>query len=261
MHIKKFSFNNYGESVEFYNQNGFVIFSDLVPKDILNDIINQIESMIFHQYNTVFKSKRNPNKSIDEVLLKLSNKNDKYRERLYKIIQELPSLSQLGCYNRFYKLARDLDIEIPTLRSSQIRSDIPNDDRFLIPPHQEIKGIRSHNTLSFITAINKITKNMGAIQIAPGSFKLGPIIPTIDSNSDYQYVDKKYYEKFPLVQIPLDIGETLMFNMFTIHGSMPNKSKTKIRWSHILRIEDATKMPYLELDDSYNKYNLKEAKY
>jgi len=261
MKVKKFSVNNLKTALVYYKKYGAVIFSDLVPNRLIDNQIKEIKILITNQYKSVF-GKENTNKvDVDDCLIGLSQKDDRYRERLYNILQELPSNAKFSSHSMYYKIAKELGIKIPSLRASQVRVDIPDDNRFLIPPHQEIKGIRSNNTLTFISAIKKITKQMGAVQVALGSFKLGPTIPTIKKGSDYQYVDKKYYQKFPLIQVPLNSGETLMFNMYTIHGSCPNTTKKNIRWSHVLRIEDASRMPYLDLDDKYEKYNLKEAKY
>ena len=44
--------------------------------------------------------------------------------------------------------------------------------------------------------------------------------------------------------------------MYTIHGSGKNISN-KVRWSNILRIEDANNMPHLDGDDYMKSFNLK----
>ena len=61
-------------------------------------------------------------------------------ERIYKIIQDLPSNKRLCLNKNFYKICKILQLNSPTIKSNQIRMDLPFSEKFLIPPHQEIKG-------------------------------------------------------------------------------------------------------------------------
>jgi ectoine hydroxylase-related dioxygenase (phytanoyl-CoA dioxygenase family) len=257
--IDKFFYNELNQALNYYKTNGVVIFKDLVPENLIKIQHIQINALISNQFSIVF-GKNTKALNTDTKLIELAKKDDRYRERLYNVIQELPVNSNFGAFKNFYEISKKLGIKIPSLRASQIRVDMPNENRFLIPPHQEIKGIRSDNTLTFITAINDITNKMGTLRLAKGSFRLGPLQPEFSDNSEYQYVNEELYRNYPLKQVPLKKGETIMFNMYSIHGSCPNLTSKKIRWSHILRIEDSANMPYLNLDDQFEKFDFKEAR-
>ena len=62
---------------------------------------------------------------------------------------------------------------------------------------------------------------------------------------------------FPLTFFDINKREILMTNTLTIHKSRSNVTSNKIRWSFIIRYEDSKKMPYLDLNDDYKKFDLK----
>ena len=62
---------------------------------------------------------------------------------------------------------------------------------------------------------------------------------------------------FPLTFFDINKREILMTNTLTIHKSRSNVTSNKIRWSFKTRYEDSKKMPYLDLNDDYKKFDLK----
>ena len=260
MKKKVFNFkSDLKKGLNFYNEFGFCIFKNIISKKDIDNINKEIESIVQNQAQKhLSKKERKKIKSIDESLIKLSKKNDELRSRIYNVIQDLPSVKKFSLNKNFLKIVKILGISIPLIKTAQIRMDMPKEKKFLIPPHQEIKNIRSPNMIFFNTALKKITNNMGTINIAPKSFNLGPIIPTVNNKFNYQYIDKKlYFKKYPLKYFELNKGETLLINKLTIHGSRKNTTDYKIRWSTIVRYEDAKKMPFLDLNDSYKQFDLK----
>jgi len=252
---KVFDFNkNFSKSITFYKKYGFVIYKNLIGKNHIQEINFDLRKIISQQYFKYFSDTKT---TTDEKLIKLSKKNDKFRERIYKIIQDLPSNKRLCLNKNFYKICKSLKLNAPTIKSNQIRMDLPFSEKFLIPPHQEIKGTKSDNLIFFITALTKTTKDMGAISLYPESFKLGPLIPNTKKNKRYQFVNPKYFKNLSNEKFNLQKGETIFLNMYTIHGSNKNVSENKIRWSSIIRFEDFSRMPYLDLNDEYLKYDLK----
>jgi ectoine hydroxylase-related dioxygenase (phytanoyl-CoA dioxygenase family) len=258
--MKKKVFNfvtDYMKAIQYFHKFGFCIFKNIVSLDDINNVNKEIKEIIKNQSLKHLKKKL-ASKDSDQLLIKLSKKNDKYRSRIYTVIQDLPSVKKISLNKKFLKIISKLGISIPLIKTAQIRMDMPKEKRFLIPPHQEVKNVKSDNMLFFNTALKKITKKMGTINISPKSHKLGKMIPLVNKFHKYQYIDKTIYKKkFPLTCFELNKGETLMLNMLTIHGSRKNTTTNKIRWSFITRYEDAKRMPYLDLDDSFKKFDLK----
>ena len=257
---KTFDFDvNFKEAMSFYRSFGFCVFRNIYKKNNFVPIFKKIEQITNSQLDNLIASKDFKKKqSIDKKIVYLQKKNDLFRKNLYDVMQGFPETANLGLNKKIYKVAKFLNIKVPILRTSQIRMDLPKDRRFLIPPHQEVKGIRSPNMIFFISAMRDINNNMGSLNLSPGSFLLNSLLPKTSDKNKYQFVDKKIYKKYPLIFFPLLAGETILLNMNTIHGSRSNISK-KIRWSSIVRIEDAQSMPHLiKLDSSFiEKYDLK----
>lgn len=244
------------ELLDFFDKNGFAIINDSpLQKDVtrIKEDINKVirNQLVKHGFEI------NGNE-IEKPFIEYCRGNDDLRRRFYDLIQDLPSLKHYSTQTYFQNFARELGVELPILRTSQIRMDIPKDERFLIPPHQEIRSIRSPNMVFFITPLCDTSPEMGGLQFAPGSHKLGPLMPETSEKESYQFIpEEKFIDKHPLNASNLKFGTTLLLNMYTIHGSGKNVSD-KIRWSIITRYEDAFNMPFLSGDDSFvANYNLK----
>ena len=254
----KFDFNkDFSKALKYYEKNGIVIFKDFFSKKLIDNLNMDIAKIATNQCQKhKIEIKKNQN-VLHNGLIELAKKNDILRSRIYEIIQELPSLLNLAGSKKIYYIAKKLKIQMPILRSLQIRMDLPYQDKFLIPPHQEIKGIRSPNMIFFITALDNIDSKMGAVNVSKKSFQLGPISPSVNKKNKYQFVPNEIFKKkYPLKPLPLKKGETALINMYTIHASGNNISN-KIRWTNIIRIEDAGKMPFLDNNNELDIYNLK----
>jgi len=254
----RFSISNWSSAHQFFEDQGFVILQDAISAPMMDEIKANVRSLIEQQVqkhiepNASFK----PNYGFDRGVQELANLNDIYRQRLYELIQNLPALYKVATNSVFLDLMQRLGISLPAI-SAQIRMDMPGDKRFLIPPHQEISGIKSTNFRFMILALEDTPTISGALTAAPGSHKLGPVVPRAYEALRYQYVPpESYIHEHPLKQIPLRAGECLVLHKLLIHGSTENKSDT-IRWSSIFRCEDMANMPYLDGDDSYKKFALK----
>jgi len=256
--IKKvFDFDcNLDKGLNYYKNNGFCIFKNVFNSNNLEKLIYKIENIVDYQLKDLeVKSKF---KNLDEKIIFLAKKNDEYRKRLYETIQKLPHLMNLTSNKKLFKVVKNLNISFPLIRNPQIKKEFPKKKKIFIPSNSKKKNNKITYLVFFITAIKDISNLMGSIYISPKSFKLGPIEPTTSKKLNYQFIDKKKYQKkYPLKFFPLKQGETIMINMYAIHGSRENNSNI-IRWSNIIRFEDAYNMPFLKLKDSYyKKFNLK----
>jgi hypothetical protein len=257
--LPRFSYKEKNAAYLFFKENGCVIFRDALDLKLIDAMKRELQAVIQQQVRKHLRSCSEflTGNGFDRGLLELGKSNDLLRRRLYDVIQGLTSLYQFGFSSPFLAIAKDLGVEIPILRVTQFRMDLPEDERFLIPPHQEIKGIRSPNLIFMITPLVDISEQKGAIQIAPGSHKLGPIVPSVEENVNYQFIPEEMYrDMYPIQQVPMVVGETLVMNMYTIHGSAPNTTQ-ETRWQSIIRFEDAAHLPYLDGDDSLQKFDIK----
>ena len=93
------------------------------------------------------------------------------------------------------------------------------------PLHQDWSYFPTQNNtmIAAMIHISDSTEEMGCLRLVPGSNKLGKI-----KNSDGHSFVKEIHNNYPLKSVtPIEAkkGDVLFFHSFTIHGSMPNKSK------------------------------------
>jgi len=256
--LPRFRFADRDAAYAFFEQNGCVIFSDVVSVAQIDDVKREIGSVISQQVDKHLEPQQPLREGFgfDRGLIELAEFDDELRRRLYESLQNLPSLYRILTGSRFFEIIGDLGVEKPS-PYVQLRLDLPGDERFLIPPHQEISAIKSPNFRFMIVPLADTPREGGALSAALGSHKLGPIVPESDPDFRYQYVDpRKYEEQYPLRQIPMVAGEALVLDKLLIHGSTENTS-SQVRWSTILRSEDLANMPYLDGDDSHANYTRK----
>ena len=77
--------------------------------------------------------------------------------------------------------------------------------------------------IAAVVHISDSTEEMGCLRLIPGSNKLGKV-----KNSDGHSFLKEIHGRYPLKSVmPIEgkKGDVLFFHSFTIHGSMPNRSK------------------------------------
>ena len=100
--MKKKVFNfvtDYMKAIQYFHKFGFCIFKNIVSLDDINNVNKEIKEIIKNQsLNQSLKhlKKKLASKDSDQLLIKLSKKNDKYRSRIYTVIQDLPSVKKIS---------------------------------------------------------------------------------------------------------------------------------------------------------------------
>ncbi|VVB71389.1 Phytanoyl-CoA dioxygenase (PhyH) [uncultured archaeon] len=103
-------------------------------------------------------------------------------------------------------------------------------------PHQDWYTIRgSLDAITAWTPIAPLTKDMGYLEVVPGSHKNG-LLKHKDFGNNYEIIEST--DSLNWKPIEMDIGDVLFFSTFTIHRSGYNKSD-KIRWTEVIRYDNA----------------------
>ena len=240
---------------EFFDDNGCVVLNDVYNNEEIKELQNTIKKILQKQIGTNLDGvELKESNGFDKGIIEYFGKNDDLRSRFYNVIQGILPLYKCATKNDLLNVISQCGVLEPVIFiPPQIRMDLPEDERFLQPVHQEIRGTKSTKMTFAITALCDISNEKGALKVGLGSHKLGPITPKIQEDMKYQYIPPEIYEeKFPLIQVPIVEGETIILNKHTLHASSPNVSDEG-RWQMISRYEDALNMPYLEGDDSIEK--------
>ena len=179
--IPRFSKHNLNSALSYFEDNGCIIFNDLIDPKLVQEIQNTLKQILRKQIeNNSVKKEFKKGNGFDYGLLEYFESNDDLRERFYKVIQGISSLYKYVGNADLLSVITKFGIAEPIVYiPPQIRIDLPSDERFLQPVHQEIRDTRSQKMIFAITALCNIDKEKGALKVGLGSHKLGPIIPTI----------------------------------------------------------------------------------
>ena len=111
-----------------------------------------------------------------------------------------------------------------------LRCDMPVEDQSIFYQHQDYThNIGSANSVTVWIPLQDTNEEQGALLVAPGTHKLGPI-DNIGGIIPAEH-------KFDLQPCPIKFGEALIFNQKLVHQSGRNISKD-VRFSVQMRVSD-----------------------
>lgn len=242
---------------KYFRENGCVVIKNMYPKGAAEELKEEIHRLISQQVKKhIPKQKYLPANGFDKGLIELSKHNDDLRRRIYDLTFWLPKMISLVDKGAYYDIAKVLGVKFPLMTPPGVRMDLPGDNRFLWPPHQDNKGTRSPTLLIMASALVDLPVERGALKLAVGSHKLGSLRPVDDPKYRYQTLDPESYKGYELLPAPLKAGETLIFHTYMIHQSAGNDSAAT-RWQVMVRFEDGANMPFLDGDDTFQEFNIK----
>ncbi|MCS3634881.1 ectoine hydroxylase-related dioxygenase (phytanoyl-CoA dioxygenase family) [Salinibacter ruber] len=236
-----------------FNQDGFVVIKDLVPGEVTKKATSEIKSILD------IEAKRNLNEEVrrrgqfDEHIVKLFRLDEEYRGRLYEVLQDMNSLYQYATCKSIIDISNELGVRAPNIRNVGVRIDIPGEDEYLQPLHQDVNSMRTENCLNFWVPIQKVGPENGALRVFKGSHEIGPIhAEKKELNKDgYESIPKRFVEEYEEIHCTIEPGDAVIFHPYLVHGSETNRSD-KVRWTVIVRYDDATQMDWLR--DGENPY-------
>ena len=200
---------------EEYKQNGLVIFKNLIPKRIINEI-NE-ESLLL----------------IKKKLLEVNTTNVIFTGNTINSIHDLlfyPDSIMMKIANRIYllhKVEKLLDSEVK-IQASQLFLK-PANDGIEILPHQDdyFWCLKDSNGLTAWLCLGESNKQNGGIFYYKGSHKLGLLKHhPADVPGSSQTVIKSELKKIEKNKVCLDLkaGDVVFHHALTVHGSENNKS-------------------------------------
>jgi len=178
--------------------------------------------------------------------------------RLYKASRRFPSAKRLAC-DSYFTMNSALLMNTPFAACCHfvnIRIDLPGEDKFLLPPHQDFPYIQdSLNAVVWWIPFFDAEVQCGLPSYIPGSHKLGIIsVEEFDSNTtggsgarSFRFSDTSKLSQMNYVANKnIKKGNALIFSTQLIHRSEPNVSKLA-RLTLQARFSDPFNM------DSYSK--------
>lgn len=236
---------NYSEEIkDFYERSGYAILEKCIQPTQIKRILNEIETISNAEAKRHLVKKSKSDKRVDSSLTALFSLGKEYRSEVYHVFQSMISLYELGASEQLQSIARILGLKCPNLRNVALRIDIPNEDKFLQPLHQDVRGMRSENAINFWIPLHDVDVENGALCVYPGSHRLNAIQCEERNAGGYQVIRESQIRGFHKASCEIEAGDVLVFHPYTVHASNRNRSK-RIRWTVTVRYDDATEMAWM----------------
>ncbi len=217
---------------------GYFIF-DLRDTRILSDlrakcfkILNTI--CTFHGYGEI--------KNDEDIIKLYRSESRSLWVAAYDQMRFVPEVGALINHPEILSMVKTTGIGFPVWTlAPMLRVDMPNDDKFNFPVHQDFPyNYSSYNSVTFWMPLQNVDETSGALWVVPGSHKLG-VLPT-ENDLVKDYSPSKHGE---FVQVPTPFGKILVFSQHLIHKSGSNHAKT-VRFSLQLRYSDLESEEYMK---------------
>jgi ectoine hydroxylase-related dioxygenase (phytanoyl-CoA dioxygenase family) len=234
----------------FFNVNGYVLFSDLFSEQ---DIVNirteffDLVSFLKKKYSIKVSEINNESNAFE-----IFSFDPKLRKNLYELTQELRSITSLCGSQKLTSVFQKMGLEFPVLRNQAIRIDFAQEPQFLQGIHQDVRGMRSGNCLNFWIPLQTVNENNGTLSVFPKSHTLGGVVPKTTNESGYQIFKEEEISQFEKILLEIQPGHALMFHPYLFHGSVHAK-ENRLRLTITLRFDDISNMDWLlkEVPDFY----------
>ena len=254
---------------EFYNENGYLIIKNLIPKHRINSVLENIFKLYCRYSKDVedLHNKQHPweTEQFHKKLIEFRKTNPKEFGAIYDSLKTSVSVIKLVTDDDVVtNSAKLLNVELSDLSNSEpmCRLDAPEDARNVINWHQERAYFPQNrdglNGLVCWIPLADSTEEMGTIHICPkshqdGLMKVNPKNKDSELKTTQITVPEENVKKFDDVIVSVNAGDAVFFNMLLFHRSGHNSSN-RFRFSVQARFHKATAEDFIpfELINYYN---------
>jgi phytanoyl-CoA hydroxylase len=235
--------------LQFYKKYGFIVIKSLVPKDTIQNIIDQA--------HTIYKTQMLSLKLIDT----LDIDNDTFEQNMKRLFdghshvffncakhcQYIIDLWRLALSPDIIHIISVLGVQNPIISTRPIlfsnSKHISKADIFhTVPPHQDWATMQgSINSIVCWLPLINTNQDLGCIAFVPESHKLGLLMEKKEEG--FGLVNQFSDEDF--ISLDLNQGDTLFFSSFLVHKS-GNNITDNIRWSTHFRYNDLDDKSFVE---------------
>lgn len=177
----------------------------------------------------------------DDGFIQLNRASREHGGTIYQAARRVTAIHELAVHPKLTGVAKGL-MNTETLISNGIlavRTDQPNEDKFLFEWHQDYPFIQdSEDGVVFWLGLHDVDESNGWLRIIPGSHKLGVLpVNVTDPHGmggnrahSMEIADLSVVDSMPRVNVPVRMGDVLVFNTLMLHASNPNRS-ARTRWT------------------------------
>lgn len=233
------------EEVQFFKKNGFLILKNLVSTSVIRDI--KESAMQIFKFQLERCGLQTTNEEFERQLYELFKIDREAFINCGKHIQYMVNLHQLGLSANVLGLFAPIGLKFPNICTRAVaffnsKHLATNDIYHTVPAHQDWKSMQgSLNSVVLWFPLMNISKELGALQVVPGSHTRGLLTSSVVEG--FGLVD--CYKDEDFISAELDAGDALLFNSFLVHRSGINITDS-IRWSCHFRYNDMSDSDFIE---------------
>jgi hypothetical protein len=202
-------------------------------------------SAVVEDIVSVFKAYHHFEEDFDQMAKSLFKKDYEGFLGCANSTQYLPSLMCLASSKKMVEILKFNGIQMPVINTRPLLSfsskeTAKNENYWKVPAHQDWPSMQgSLNSLTCWLALVDVTEDMGPLQISPKSHMNGKL-DHVDNGVPFLSEYRGEFKSFPM-----EAGDILLFNTFTVHRSGINLSE-KIRLSAHFRYDDCMEPSFIK---------------
>ncbi len=222
-------------------ENGYSVVTDLSIVPLLHTVRSElIETMARHSGSADFDAS-------DAGVLDFWRRNSDAQFRALQNFRFNVNFNSLASHSLVQKILSEIGFTLPTYDCiPNVRCDMPTDEcGYQFAQHQDwTHNLGSLNSVTFWIPLQDVPNDLGPLEVAPRTHKLGALRNNGGIISDDN--------KFDFCSVPMKLGDILIFDQLLVHRSGFNSTSNKIRFSVQLRISDMSCQDYASRDFKKN---------
>lgn len=218
--LRRFSVSD--DFADFYKENGYVIFTDLLSREELE----LVRSDIFSLFEVYFSSVNEEGLSGGELMTAYYEKDKDAWRRCAKRMYDLLSVYGMAAKPRVAEALNKMGLQAPIISTRpEVRTDMPRDEQYSQPWHQDWRyGQGSVNAATIWVPLHKVTVDNGTVEVCPRSHLLG-YLETEELTDPRRFViTDPRVKDLASSPVELEFGEAVAFSQMMVHRSGYNRT-------------------------------------
>jgi ectoine hydroxylase-related dioxygenase (phytanoyl-CoA dioxygenase family) len=237
-------------ALRHFNEHGYCVVRNLVPLQVLSDVISSINKTIKDQIACIY-----PGKEEESLFSNLQTLHAldivRYKKTLAALWRKETVFRLMHCTEITGFLREHFgfaDLFMPGGQVVHIMSDrlrIPG-GYFGLVPHQDFPSVQGslNGVVVWLPLVDVDTSNY-PLEVLPGSHRLG-LAPTIEHGSSTREVPKDWMAGLEFKALEMKAGDVVFLSMFTIHRSSVTGREQSFRISVSTRFDDADETTFVD---------------
>jgi phytanoyl-CoA hydroxylase len=240
--MKNKDFDHYKKEGYFLYKNFFnPLEIEKVKKEAQLIFINQIYE------KGIINTKTITDDEFEDAIVRLFNLHFDTYINCGKQAQHLIDLHRISLNEKLVEKLKEFGLDFPVISTRPVmyfnKAKLAKTEEFYkVPPHQDWRSMQgSLNAIVVWIPLAKVTEELGALKIIPGSHRMGLL--ESKENAWYRQIETIASDSF--ISIEVEAGDALFFSSFLVHSS-GNNILDKIRWSCHFRYNDLSEESFIQ---------------